>query len=87
MAPAAGRGSPFVKTATNDQIEGAWTLLYHVPTLLLAGAAFMLQEMPRFEIPPSFRGGRLARAVPGAAPGCRRLAYVALKPGCCRFAV
>ncbi|MBN8493007.1 MAG: hypothetical protein J0M00_16490, partial [Burkholderiales bacterium] len=32
-------------------IEGAWTLLYHVPTLLLAGA-FMLQEMPRFEIPP-----------------------------------
>jgi hypothetical protein len=34
-----------------DKIEGAWTLLYHVPTLLLAGA-FMLQEMPRFEIPP-----------------------------------
>jgi hypothetical protein len=34
-----------------DRIEGAWTLLYHVPTLLLAGA-FMLQEMPRFEIPP-----------------------------------
>lgn len=34
-----------------QSIEGAWTLLYHVPTLLLAGA-FMLQEMPRFEIPP-----------------------------------
>lgn len=34
-----------------DRIEGAWTLLYNVPTLLLAGA-FMLQEMPRFEIPP-----------------------------------
>lgn len=34
-----------------DKIDGAWTLLYHVPTLLLAGA-FMLQEMPRFEIPP-----------------------------------
>jgi hypothetical protein len=34
-----------------DRIEGAWMLLYHVPTLLLAGA-FMLQEMPRFEIPP-----------------------------------
>jgi hypothetical protein len=33
-----------------DKIEGAWTLLYHLPTLLLAGA-FMLQEMPRFEIP------------------------------------
>jgi len=32
-------------------IEGPWLLLYHVPTLLLAGA-FMLQEMPRFEIPP-----------------------------------
>ena len=34
-----------------DKIEGAWKLLHHVPTLLLAGD-FMLQEIPRFEIPP-----------------------------------
>jgi hypothetical protein len=40
-----------------DKIEGAWTLLYHVPTLLLA-LAFMLQEMPRFEIPPWPRRSR-----------------------------
>jgi len=48
-----------------DKIEGAWTLLYHVPTLLLAGA-FMLQEMPRFEIPPCPRRSSAAdwRAVP-----------------------
>ncbi len=48
-------------------IDGAWTLLYHVPTLLLAGA-FMLQEMPRFEIPPWPRRSAAAdwRAVPQA---------------------
>lgn len=35
-----------------DAISGsAWVLLYHVPTLLVA-ASFMLQELPRFEIPP-----------------------------------
>ena len=55
-----------------DKIEGAWTLLYHVPTLLLAGA-FMLQEMPRFEIPPWPRRSPAAdwcsaqRAAPRAA--------------------
>jgi hypothetical protein len=29
----------------------AWVALYHVPTLIVAGS-FMLQELPRFEIPP-----------------------------------
>jgi hypothetical protein len=51
-----------------DRIDGAWTLLYHVPTLLLAGA-FMLQEMPRFEIPPWPRRSSAAdwRVLPQAA--------------------
>ena len=28
-----------------------WVLMYHVPTLLIA-LAFLLQELPAFEIPP-----------------------------------
>ncbi len=30
---------------------GLWVALYHAPTLLIA-LSFMLQELPRFEIPP-----------------------------------
>jgi len=34
-----------------DRAPGLWMALYHVPTLLIA-LSFMLQELPRFEIPP-----------------------------------
>jgi hypothetical protein len=53
-----------------ESIDGVWTLLYHVPTLLLAGA-FMLQEMPRFEIPPWPRRSSAADWS-AAAPTSRR---------------
>jgi hypothetical protein len=34
-----------------DRAPGLWVAMYHVPTLLIA-LSFMLQELPRFEIPP-----------------------------------
>ena len=34
-----------------DRAPGLWVALYHMPTLLIA-LSFMLQELPRFEIPP-----------------------------------
>jgi hypothetical protein len=42
-----------------DRAPGLWMALYHVPTLLIA-LSFMLQELPRFEIPPWPRRLRVA---------------------------
>jgi hypothetical protein len=50
-----------------ESIEGPWVLLYHLPTLLLA-AAFMLQEMPRFEIPPLPRRSAAGDWTPAPGP-------------------
>lgn len=53
---------------------GAWVALYHVPTLFVA-ASFLLQELPRFEIPPLPRRLKMGswRELEGGAAGGRRL--------------
>jgi hypothetical protein len=43
-----------------DRAPGLWVALYHVPTALIA-LSFMLQELPRFEIPPLPRRLRALR--------------------------
>jgi len=61
------------KFALGDS-PGLWTLMYQVPTALLA-LAFCLQEMPQFEIPPRPRRSEAAswrrprEAAGGAAAG------------------
>ena len=63
-----------------DRAPGLWVAMYHVPTLLIA-LSFMLQELPRFEIPP------LPRPLPapgwwdGGAPAEVRPAGIPSSPG------